>query len=109
MTWDQSQLLALMTWPACVGIVWISLCRLNSMGTDVLLRVGLEYATYIAIGFAVPLAPLAGEWPGYVLVGVVYGILVILVCQWRAWAGDRPPDEATDNAPLTDERGQPWN
>jgi hypothetical protein len=104
MTWDLSLLLALMTWPACCGIVWVSLCRLNTMGLHVQFVIGIEYATYIAIGFAVPLSPLMGEWPGFVTIGIVYGLLLILVCQWRAWAGDKPPPSATtagdfDDAP----------
>ena len=103
MNWDLARLMALLTWPACIGIVWISLCRLNSMGRNVLFRVGVEYATYIAIGFAVPLSPLVGESPGAVMLGMVYGILLILVCQWKAWDGDTPPDEATGNAPLGDQ------
>lgn len=102
MSWDLERLLmAALAWPACIGIVWIALCRLNAMGGhNVLFRVGLEYATYIAIGFAVPLGPLVGEWPGFVTLGVVYGLLLILVCQWRAWAGDRPPVSATGPMPL---------
>lgn len=101
MTWDQKELLfAFATWPACGAIFWTAVCRLNAMGRDVLFRVVLEYAVYIGIAFGIFLAPTVGEWPGWVMLGVAYGVATIMLCQWKAWHGDRPPAEATDNMPL---------
>ena len=100
MTWDQNLLFALATWPACGTIAWTAICRLNAMGRDVLFRVVLEYAIYIAIAAGIFLAPTVGEWPGWVMVCVAYGVAIIMLCQWRAWAGDKPPVSATGRMPL---------
>jgi hypothetical protein len=48
------------------------------------------------------LLPLIGEWPGPGTVALAYALVVVLLCSARAWAGDVTPDEATDNAPLSD-------
>lgn len=100
MTWDHERLLAFATWPASLLILWVALCRLNAMGKNVLFRVTFEYSVYVAVAFAVPLAPLIDEWPGLVMVLVQYAIGIILLCQWKAWEHDQPPADATGPAPL---------
>lgn len=104
MTFDQTLWLAWLTWPLCFAIFFIAVCRLNAMwGKHVLFRVKLEYAAYVAISWAVIGAPLVGEWPGWVMIGVLVGLLIILCAQAHAWrrsGRDEPPDEATSPAPL---------
>lgn len=98
MHWEGSQqqlLYALATWPACGAVFWTALCRLNSMGRNVMWRVAAEYATYAAIAVGVFFAPTVDEWPGPIMLGVIYGVAVIILCQWKAWEGDKPPPEAT--------------
>ncbi|AMM22981.1 hypothetical protein [Variovorax sp. PAMC 28711] len=98
--WNETMLLAVMTWPGCAGIFFIACCRLNAMPKHTLFRVVFEYAVWAAIGFGIPMLPFIGEWPGLGTVAVVYAMVVILLCSARAWAGDVAPDEATDVMPI---------
>lgn len=102
MTWDLARLWAFMVWPACAAIFVIAGCRLNAMPTNTRLPVVIEYAIWSGIGITVPLLPLIGEWPGPGMVLLMYGLVLVLLCSARAWAGDVAPDEATDRAPLSD-------
>lgn len=96
-------LLAACTWPPCAIIVFIAVCRINSMPKHTLFRVVLEYSIWSAIGVMTPLLPLIGEWPGLGMVIGLHALVVVLLCSARAWAGDVAPDEATDRAPLRNE------
>lgn len=87
---------------ACGAIAFIALCRLNAMRAGVLLRVRLEYAGYVAGATASAFQPLWGEWPQRGSIAIAAALLVGLLCSGRAWAGDVPPDVATDHAPLSD-------
>jgi hypothetical protein len=96
----QRLLFAFLTLAGSCAVAFIAICRLNAMGNHVLWRVRLEYATYLAMAFALAAGPWIGEWPRYTRVACAWGLVVILLCQSRAWAGDVPPDEATDFNPL---------
>lgn len=93
---------ALMTWPACGCIVFVTVCRLNAMRGKVLLRVRLEYALWMFTAFAFLSSPWLGQWPGWLAVVVCYALAVIELCSWKAWRNDTPPAEATGPAPLSD-------
>jgi hypothetical protein len=99
-TIDIERFYAVLTWPACAGIFFIAVCRLNAMPRNTLFRVVVEYSVWAAIGCGVPLLPLVGEWPGLGMVLLVYALVLVLLCSARAWAGDRAPEEATDSMPL---------
>jgi hypothetical protein len=100
MTIDMAMFYAVLTWPACAVIFFIAVCRINAMPPNTFFRVVVEYAIWAAVGFCVPLLPLIGEWPGLGMVVMLYGLVVVLLCSARAWAGDNAPDEATDSMPL---------
>lgn len=100
MSWDMQRAMAVAVWPACAAIFFIAACRLNAMPRNTRWAVVLEYAIWAGIGFTVPFLPLIDEWPGPGTVLLMYGLVVVLLCSARAWAGDVAPDEATDNAPL---------
>jgi hypothetical protein len=96
MSWDLTRLWAFLVWPPCAAIFVIAGCRLNAMPTNTRWPVVVEYAIWAGIGVAVPLLPLIGEWPGPGVVLLIYGLVMVLLCSARAWAGDVAPDEATD-------------
>ncbi|NVM87646.1 multidrug transporter EmrE-like cation transporter [Variovorax sp. SG517] len=100
MNWDQQRVLAVALWPACAAIFFIASCRLNAMPRNTRWAVVVEYAIWAGIGFTVPFLPLVGEWPGPGMVLLTYGLVLVLLCSARAWAGDIAPDEATDASPL---------
>lgn len=102
MTWDLARLYAAMALPAYVAIFVIAGCRLNAMPKNTRWPVVVEYAIWMAIAWGMFLLPLIGEWPGPGMVLVAYGLVVVLLCSARAWAGDEAPDEATDHAALED-------
>lgn len=93
---DSTYTLAFLTWVPCGVIIFISICRLNSMQKGVLWRIKLEYSLYIGIGFGVILAPIIDEWPGMVIFLSMCALAVAMLCSSRAWRGDVAPDEATD-------------
>lgn len=93
-------LFALANFVICMGIVFVSICRLNSMQNKVLWRVRLEYAGYIGGAFAAGLQPWWGEWPEWGSLCIAGSILLGLICSSSAWRGDRPPASATAPAPL---------
>lgn len=112
MTWDHTMLMALATWPACGLIFWASLCRLNCMRPDVLLRVVLEHALYLAIATAVFLGPTVGEWPGPIMLGVIWAVAIIMLCEWHAWKDangkdDEQPPEASGYMHLFPHESEP--
>ena len=100
MTWDDTMLLSVLTWPACAGIFFIASCRLNAMPKNTRWPVVLEYSIWAAVGVGSPLLPMIGDWPGIGSVVLMYALLIVLLCSSRAWAGDVAPDEATDTMPL---------
>lgn len=100
MTWDLARLWAFLVWPACAAIFVIAGCRLNAMPANTRWPVVIEYAIWAGIGITVPLLPLIGEWPGPGMALLMYGLVVVLLCSARAWAGDVAPDEATDVSSL---------
>ena len=95
-------LFALVNVAVCAVIVFIALCRLNAMEKSVLWRVRLEYAGYVGGAVASGLQPWWGEWPEWGSVALALSVLCALLCTSRAWQGDRPPESATDRAPLGD-------
>lgn len=86
----------------CAGIGFISLCRLNAMRKGVLWRVRIEYAAYLGAAFAFGFQPLYGNWPTWGELTMPGAMLVGLLASGKAWAGDVPPDVATDHAPLSE-------
>lgn len=86
----------------CGAIAFIALCRLNAMRSSVLLRVRIEYAGYLGGATAAAFQPLWGEWPQLGSLSIAGVLLIGLLCSGRAWAGDVPPDVATDHAPLSE-------
>jgi hypothetical protein len=86
----------------CGAIAFIALCRLNAMRAGVLWRVRIEYAGYLGGATAAAFQPLWGEWPQLGSLAISFAMLVGLICSGRAWAGDVPPDVATDHASLSE-------
>ena len=103
-----SQFYAVLTWPACLSIIFIAVCRLNAMPKNTKFRVVFEYSVWAAVGFCVPLLPLIDEWPGLGMVLLLYGLVLVLLCSAGAWAGDEAPEEATDSMPLQYRRMADW-
>lgn len=101
MTWQLAHLYAFLSWPPLLAVLFIASCRLNAMPEGTFFSVGLEYALWQAVGWGLILAPLVGDWPGPVVLGVAWALAAILLCSRRAWAGDVAPDVATDVAPLS--------
>lgn len=93
-------LFALANAVVCAAIVFIAVCRLNAMERTVFWRVRLEYAGYVGGAVASGLQPWWGEWPEWGTIGLAVAVLTALLCTGRAWHGDRPPESATDRAPL---------
>ncbi|KAF1070363.1 hypothetical protein [Variovorax sp.] len=81
-------------------IAFIALCRLNAMRHGVLWHVRVEYAGYMGGAITAAFQPLWGEWPQLGSIAIALVLLVGLLCSGRAWAGDIPPDVATDHASL---------
>lgn len=99
---SDTYLFALLNLAISIGIVSISLCRLNSMLPEqrVLFRVRLEYAGYIGGSIANGLQPMWGEYPFWGTCSLALAVLIGLICSSNAWKGDRAPESATDRAPL---------
>jgi hypothetical protein len=76
--------------------MFICICRLNSMNRKTtLLRVRVEYALGAGVLFASGLAPLVGEWPGVIWLGLTFYVLATLLASSHAWRHDRPPAVAS--------------
>ena len=88
-------LFALANAALCAGVVFISLCRLNSMQGSVLLRVRSEYAGYMGAAVMSAMQPFWGEWPQWGSIGMAGALLLGLLCSGHAWRGDRAPENAT--------------
>lgn len=86
----------------CAGIGFIALCRLNAMRKGVLWRVRIEYAVYLGAAVACGFQPMYGNWPQWGDLCMPVALLGGLLASGRAWAGDVPPDVATDHAPLSE-------
>jgi len=91
-------LLAAANLALCAIIVFIAICRLNSMKTNVLLRVRCEYAALIGGAFAFGVQPWYGEWPGWGALCMSFSVASALICSGHAWRRgneDAPPAVAT--------------
>ncbi len=99
---SQLYLYAFANFVVCGAIAFIALCRLNAMRKGVLRLVKVEYAGYMTGAIAAAFQPLWGEWPQLGSLSIAGVLLIGLLCSSRAWAGDVPPDVATDHAPLVD-------
>lgn len=99
---NELYLFAFVNLALCMGVVFISICRLNAMGPEVLMRVRTEYVGYIVGALVAGLQPWWGEWPRWGSVGIAGALLGGLLWSARAWQGDVPPAVATDHAPLGD-------
>lgn len=86
----------------CGAIVFISVCRLNTMQGTVLVRVQSEYAGYIGGAFASALQPWWNEWPQWGSLAIAAALLLGLLFSGHAWRKDKPPATATAPAPLSD-------
>jgi len=82
----------------CVTIIFISLCRLNSMQGQVLLRVRSEYAAYLAGALASLAQPWLGEWPQLGSLAMAAALLIGLFCSGHAWRHDTAPHIAMPNS-----------
>lgn len=95
-------LMAVLNFGLCMGIVFVSICRLNAMGPDVLWRVRSEYAGLIGGAMAAAVQPWWNEMPEWGALALAAGMLNALYAQRKAWRHDTPPIEATDHAPLSE-------
>jgi len=104
-------LLALANAAICFGIVFISICRLNAMEGDVLMRVTSEYTAYLCAALAAAFQPWWGEWPQWGSILVSGALLFGLGCSGHAWRRgkqDMAPDVAhSDHTPLSEESERP--
>jgi hypothetical protein len=92
--------MALLVLAECATLIFICGCRLNAMSSEVMRRVIIEYAVYMGAFVFVALAPLAGMWPDWPLVGLLAAIIVGLLCGAHAWKNDTPPEVATQGGEL---------
>lgn len=99
---NELYLFALVNAGLCAGIVFISICRLNTMQGTVLVRVQSEYAGYIGGAIASALQPWWNEWPQWGSLAIAAALLLGLLFSGHAWRRDRPPVSATAPAPLSD-------
>lgn len=87
---------------------FISICRLNAMGGEVLMRVKSEYTAYIVGALVCGLQPWWGEWPGWGSICISAALLIGLLCSSHAWRHgkqDMAPDMAnSDKAPLSEDK-----
>lgn len=84
----------------CGAIVFISICRLNAMEGDVLVRVKSEYTGYLTCAVVAALQPWWGEWPQWGSIAIAGGLLFGLACSGHAWRSgqqDKPPEIAIDH------------
>ena len=93
-------LFALANAALCAAVIFISLCRLNSMQGAVLLRVRSEYAGYMGAAVLSALQPFWGEWPQWASLGMAGAVLFGMLCSSHAWHGDRAPEVATGHGEL---------
>ena len=93
-------LFAFINFVACHVVIFISICRLNSMNKDVMVRVRSEYTAYIAGAMASAWQPTWGEWPQWGSLGITAALMIGLFCSSRAWHKDVPPASASAPAPL---------
>ncbi len=89
----------------CAAIFFISVCRLNAMEGDVLLRVRSEYAAYLAGSLVAGLQPWWGEWPQIGSLSIAGVLLLGLLCSGHAWrigSYDFAPEIVTTDKPPLD-------
>ncbi|RYF70863.1 MAG: hypothetical protein EOO22_13560 [Comamonadaceae bacterium] len=84
----------------CMGIVFISICRINAMEDGTLRRVFFEYVGYLAGALASATQPWYGQWPQEGSLALSAALLGGLIASSHAWRSDVPPPCATDHAPL---------
>lgn len=96
----EAYLFALANLCLCALISVVAICRLNSMGDDVLFRVQCEYNAYLTASIVSGLQPLWQEWPQWGSISMAVAILIGMFASASAWKGDKPPDSATHWPPL---------
>ena len=74
----------------CSGIVFVAICRLNTMRGKSLMRVRSEYACYLAAALTSAVQPWYGEWPGWASLAMAGAALFSLLASGHAWR-DGPP------------------
>lgn len=92
-------LMALANAALCLCIVFVSVCRLNTMRGLVLWRVRLEYSGYVGGAIAAAVQPYWGEFPEWGALSIASCLLVGLICSSSAWRHG-PPESTTIPAPL---------
>lgn len=93
-------LFALVNMVLSIAVLFISLCRINAMGKNVMFRVQLEYTCWVGAAVTSGLQPWWGEWPEWGAIASMGAILVYLISSAHAWRNDRPPESATGPIPL---------
>lgn len=89
---DKAYMFALANAVLCMGVVVISLCRLNKMTKAVLFRVRATYAVYLNCALLSALQPLWGEWPQWAALTMASALLFNLLMSSANWAGGPPRD-----------------
>lgn len=93
----------------CIGIMIVSVCRINAMDNTVLFRVFLEYAFFLTAAFVSLVRPFIGESVGWATVMLEAAVLASFFTSMHAWRRidvmggkiDMPPESArSDVAPL---------
>jgi len=85
----------------CIAIMLVCICRLDKIGKDVLLRVGIQYVFLLMAAAGLALAPFFWQFPGWTVVIFAAAVLFMLLAdsfQWR----HGPPEGTTGPVPLSD-------
>lgn len=85
----------------CAAIVFISVCRLDKIDKEVLLRVGTQYVVLLMAAATSGASPWLWDLPGWATVFFSCAVLLMLVLDSYQWRRG-PPDSATGPAPLGD-------
>lgn len=88
-------LFALANFVLCLAVVWMCLCRLNSMTRAVLYRVRSEYSLYLTCALASALQPMWGEWPEWGSLAMAVALIFGILASRRAWARGAPRSATT--------------
>lgn len=84
----------------CLSIMGICVCRLNAMkGKAVLIRVQVEYATYMTAAFVSMARPWWEENVGWASLMLESAILIGFLSSTHAWRTVRTPAGPIDTAP----------
>lgn len=95
----ETYLFALANMVLCIGIICVSLCRLNLMDKRVYIRVRTEYAIYIGGAIICGLQPWWNEWPEWGSLSLSGAFLYGLIVGGIGWRHG-PPESVTGPAPL---------